>query len=173
MGGEQGFQPQHVLGGWRTWWGRYLSHAWLNEYGLRMVNSKDNAEWTFEWSKMRSLQLGDASRATLTRVATVGLAGLGMRKTQVRLSFVYEDEDQTWPVHVTLQYAAEADVAAALQAMAEHNPEINRLLGLEGPARMPAETLTDRLRALQSLVDEGLISKDEYDEKRAAILEAL
>lgn len=173
MGGEQGFQPQHVLGGWRTWWGRYLSHAWFNEYGLRMVNSKDNAEWTFEWSKMRSLELGDASRATLTRVATVGLAGLGMRKTQVRLAFVYEDEGQTWPVHVTLQYAAEADVAAALRALAEHNSHISRLLGLEAPEPVSGEGPTERLRELQVLVDEGLISEAEYDAKRAEILETL
>jgi hypothetical protein len=173
MSGEQGFQPQHVLGGWRTWWGRYLSHAWLNEYGLRVVNSKDNFEWTFEWGKMRSLEFGDASRATLTRVATVGLAGLGIRKTQVRLSFVYEDEGQTWPVHMTLQYAAEADVAAALYALVEHNEEINRLLGVGDVARPSPRALTDRLRELQSLVDEGFISEAEYNEKRASILEAL
>ena len=86
---------------------------------------------------------------------------------------VYEDEGQTWPVHITLQYAAEADVAAALQALAEHNPEINRLLGLEDPDLAPTESLTERLRALQSLVDEGLISTGEYDEKRAAMLEEL
>lgn len=173
MSGEQGFQPQHVLGGWRTWWGRYLSHAWLNEYGLRTVNVKDNAEWTFEWSKMQSLQLGDASRATLTRVATVGLVGLGMRRTQVRLAFVYEEEGQTWPVQMTLQHAAEADVVAALQALARHNSEIDRLLGLEEPTSLATETPNDRLRALHSLRDEGLISQTEYDQTRAAILQSL
>lgn len=41
------------------------------------------------------------------------------------------------------------------------------------PASQPASDAEQRLRALQDLYTKGLITRDEYDEKRARILEEL
>jgi hypothetical protein len=167
-----GVEPQHVLGGWRCWWGRLLARASFNEFGIRVVILKDNDECIFGWHELLSLQVGDASRATLTRVATVGLAGLGMKKSQVRLSFVATEFGNNYPIDITLQYASEAEVISLLQALAPHNPAIGPLMGWEQPAVSAVDAST-RLRELQGLVDQGLISNDEYQLKRDEIIQAI
>jgi hypothetical protein len=177
--------PRHKFGGWRCWWGRYLVHLSLNEKGIRVLFSKDNSEVLWPWEEIRSLQVGDASRATVTRVAAVGIAGIGIRKSQTTLAFVAEGEQGRSFMTFTLQYVSEPEVAAALEALSQHEPRVLELLRGQGqfdrqstltttapPAPLPTDAST-RLRQLAGLLSEGLISEAEYDQKRSDILTEL
>jgi hypothetical protein len=112
------------------------------------------------------------TRATVTRMLAVGLFALAWKKKLNSGFLVLELQDGSEVVFASarhtepqLRAVLSSVLAAAKRALA--SPES------DAQQRNQQQTAADRIRSLAALRDEGLVTAEEFDTKRAAILDEL
>lgn len=124
------------------------------------------------WSDLRSVEVMDASRATVTRMAALGVVGLGARKTETVLTL---DSAKYGLLTFRLHYVPLTEASIVVDGWRERMPKarattvppeptaLRQAKGAEGDVK-------SRLALLDKLLADGVISPVEHTEQRDRIL---
>jgi hypothetical protein len=167
---------QIVTGRWlpQASWGAAYNFT-ASQSGLRFKGVvPEAAAGSIGWDDVTALAVQDATRFTATRLVTLGLAGgLALKKPGAILSIGTRSRGS---VNVSLPGIGPAEIETQIRTWdslrAQDAAAARRTVAAPDPVKAESSP-AERLRLLDQLMEEGLISVDERHERRNQILSSL
>ena len=124
------------------------------------------------WSDLRSVEIMDASRATLTRMAALGVLGLGARKTETVLTL---DSAKYGLLTFRVHYVPLTEATIVVDGWRKRMPKAKAPTVQSEPtvqrqAKGTEVGVKSRLAAVDKLLADGVISPIEHTAQRERIL---
>ena len=128
------------------------------------------------WEELSTVTIGDGSRYTVTRLATLGVTGIGLKKTQTHMTVVRlaTEEDYKYrrdrPSSITelfTLWASEAQLAGMLKHVATTVPASRSALPQFDMTEAHSSNtlgrgLSDQLAELGELHEKGVLTDEEF-----------
>jgi hypothetical protein len=129
------------------------------------------------WSEITDMRVttSETSRVTMGRVLTIGVFALAAKKKEQFTILEIETQFSTFAFMSTQSQASVIDLMRPLMAGlrgASHasGPHVALNANPSGTAGPAAQTVAEQIRELGALRDEGLLTDDEFTEKKARLL---
>lgn len=182
---RQGWEEPVIEGLAGRWTSNMLARVSVRFHpqGMSWIPVKYLPMW-LPWEQLSTVTIGDGSRYTVTRLATLGVAGVGFKKSQTHMTVVRlaTEEDYTYrrdrPPSITelfTLWAPEPQVAGVLRHVAATVPSSRAVLSQFDVADVQPvggreRGLTEQLSELGHLYEKGVLTDEEFAAAKQRLL---